>query len=219
MPKPRAKPIPKRPSAAPTAPVKPRRGWTGTTIAGVALVGVVGAMVVMSQPGAGKSSVPTTPSTAQTRPSATIRTTSDADLARYAKLSVRDRMAMSDAELESMDPLVMNMVVAKGVPELAGIDFAKYAKVVDGWADRTGAALVAREPGEAATSPAYKADPDIWRAGGMAMAAIEGTSAYESAPPTERRARGTRAVRAAERPRRSICGGPCSSQCVPSRSE
>lgn len=167
MPKPRPKPTPKRPSAAPTAPVKPRRGWMGTIIAGVALVGVIGALVVMSQPGAGKSLA--TPSATPSRPTASIRTTSDADLARYSKLSARDLVAMSDAELEAMDPLVMNMVVAKGVPELAGIDFAKYARVVDGWADGIGKGLAATEAAESATSPAYKTDPNIWRAGGMAI--------------------------------------------------
>lgn len=99
-----------------------------------------------------------------------VRSASDADFARFAQLSVRDLVAMSDAELEAMDPLVMNMVVAKELPDLTGIDFAKYAKVVDGWAERIGKGLALSEAQESLTSPAYKADPDIWRAGGMAIA-------------------------------------------------
>jgi len=67
---------------------------------------------------------------------APVRAAGEADYARFAQLSARDLVAMSDAELEAMDPLVMNMVVAKGLPELADIDFAKYAGIVDGWAER-----------------------------------------------------------------------------------
>jgi hypothetical protein len=105
-----------------------------------------------------------------TMPAAQIRSTTDAELASYARLSARDLVAMSDAELEAMDPLVMNMIVAKAVPDLANIDFARYCRIVDGWADRNGRGLVASEAAESRTSAAYKADPDIWRAGGMAVA-------------------------------------------------
>ncbi|MCC6677436.1 MAG: hypothetical protein IT436_09850 [Phycisphaerales bacterium] len=160
MPKPRPKPTP-----AP-APKRPRRLWLNIGVAVLALAALVAVVVMSSMP---NGTPMRTASAAPAKP-APVRTTPDADFARFAQLSARDLVAMSDAELEAMDPLVMNMVVAKGVPDLAGIDFAKYAKVVDGWAERIGAALVAREPGEAATSPAYQADPDIWRTGGMAMA-------------------------------------------------
>jgi hypothetical protein len=159
MPKPRSKPTPVPP------PKRPRRLWLNVGSV-VLAVGALVAVVVMSSMPNGTSA----PKAPKPQTAVQIKAASDADFARFAQLSARDLVAMSDAELEAMDPLVMNMVVAKGVPDLAGIDFAKYARVVDGWADRIGAALIAREPGEAATSPAYRADPDIWRAGGMAMA-------------------------------------------------
>lgn len=159
MPKPRAKPTPVPP------PKRPRRLWLNVGVAVLAVVALV-AVVVMSATPNGTPA----PKAAKPQPATPIRAASDADFSRFAQLSARDLVAMTDAELEAMDPLVMNMVVAKGVPDLVGIDFAKYAKVVDGWAERIGQGVRVGEADAARTSPAYKADPDIWRAGSMAIA-------------------------------------------------
>lgn len=164
MPKPRSKPTPAQPSK------RPRRLWLNVGVAVLALAALVAVVVMSSMPDATRSARVTTRAVETKAPASSIRTTSDADLARYAKLSARDLVAMSDAELEAMDPLVMNMVVAKGLPELAGIDFAKYAKVVDGWANRLRDALAAGEVEARVSSPSYRYDPDVWRAGSMAMA-------------------------------------------------
>ena len=157
------KPSSKSTSAPPTK--RPRRLWLNIGSAVLALGALVAVVVINGTP-ATNSEVRATPPP----PVRPIHATPAADFARFAQLSARDLVAMSDAELEAMDPLVMNMVVAKGLPELAGIDFAKYAKVVDGWADRIGRGLAASETHEMQTSTSYKADPDIWRAGGMAIA-------------------------------------------------
>ena len=160
MPKPRSKPTPAPP------PKRPRRLWLNLGVAVFALAALVAMVLMSSIP---KSTHTRTAIAATAKPNP-VRTTPEDDFARYTQLSARDLVAMSDAELEAMDPLVMNMVVAKGVPELAGIDFASYAKVVDGWAERIGMGVRFGEVEAARTSPAYKADPDIWRAGSMAIA-------------------------------------------------
>lgn len=160
MPKPRAKPTPATP------PKRPRSVWLNIGASVLALAALVTVVVMSSMP----NGTPTRTASAAPAKSTPARTTPEADFTRFAQLSARDLVAMSDAELEAMDPLVMNMVVAKGVPELAGIDFAKYAKVVDGWAERIAQGIAAGEADAALTSPAYRADPDIWRAGSMAIA-------------------------------------------------
>jgi hypothetical protein len=140
-------------------------------VGGLALTVLV-VMVVLSATAPDRAASLSTTGPASGRAAATpgVRITTDAELARLAHISARDLVAMSDAELEAMDPLVMNMVVAREVPELAEIDFTRYARLVDGWADRIGRGLAASEAVESRTSPAYQADPDIWRAGGMAVA-------------------------------------------------
>lgn len=162
MPKPRPNSIPAPP------PKRPRRPWWNVATA-VLAVGVLTALLVVS---ATPNGTPTRASSPAPVPvtAPPVRTTREADYTRFAQFSARDLVAMSDAELAAMDPLVMNMVVAKALPELAGIDFAKYARVVDGWAERIAQGIAAGEADAARTSPAYRADPDLWRAGSMAIA-------------------------------------------------
>lgn len=165
VPKPRHKPTPAPP------PKRSYRLWVNVIVGGLALTALVVMVVLSANTPDGASSLSTTgPASGRTAATPGIRITTDAELARLARLSARDLVAMSDAELEAMDPLVMNMVVARDVPELAEIDFTRYARLVDGWADRIGRGLAASEAVESRTSPAYQADPDIWRAGGMAVA-------------------------------------------------
>lgn len=43
-------------------------------------------------------------------------------------------LGMSDADLASIDPLVMNLTVAQGIPTLANLNIDSYAKLMDRWA-------------------------------------------------------------------------------------
>lgn len=47
--------------------------------------------------------------------------------------TVRQMLAMSDAELAGVDPVVMNLVIAKGIPALAELDIAHYVSMADEW--------------------------------------------------------------------------------------
>jgi len=52
------------------------------------------------------------------------------------KRTVADLMALSDAELEKVDILEMNIAVAREIPGLENLDYGHYRKVVDAWTDR-----------------------------------------------------------------------------------
>lgn len=43
----------------------------------------------------------------------------------------RQLLACSDGELARVDPLVMNLLVAKSIPSLADLDIARYQKQAD----------------------------------------------------------------------------------------
>jgi len=47
----------------------------------------------------------------------------------------RQLLACSDAALARVDPLVMNLLVAKSIPSLADLDIARYQKMADQWAE------------------------------------------------------------------------------------
>lgn len=87
-----------------------------------------------------------------------------------ATLTVPDLMAMTDAELAALDPLVVNLTVARDIPGLERLDIARYAKTVDAWVAQIRAGLDATPAAERTTDPLYRHDPDLWRAGGMAVA-------------------------------------------------
>jgi hypothetical protein len=42
---------------------------------------------------------------------------------------------MADEELEAVDPVVMNLVIARGIPSLSDLEIEKYVRQVDRWAD------------------------------------------------------------------------------------
>jgi hypothetical protein len=48
-------------------------------------------------------------------------------------LSERQMLALTDAELANVDPVVMNLVIAKGVPALAELEIARYVELADRW--------------------------------------------------------------------------------------
>ena len=47
----------------------------------------------------------------------------------------RQLLACSDAELARVDPLVMNLLVAKSIPSLADLDLSHYASLANQWAE------------------------------------------------------------------------------------
>jgi hypothetical protein len=51
----------------------------------------------------------------------------------YATTTLNDLIAMPEAQLAKVDPLAMNLIVAKGIPSLNGLDIAQYQDVVNTW--------------------------------------------------------------------------------------
>ena len=60
--------------------------------------------------------------------------------------SALELLAHSDEELARTDPLVMNLLVAKGVPSLADLHIPNYQRQADAWADHFRRRLPAFEP-------------------------------------------------------------------------
>lgn len=52
----------------------------------------------------------------------------------YSSLTLGQLLAMEPSELAAVDPLVMNLIVAKGIPALAHIEIRCYQDIVNGWA-------------------------------------------------------------------------------------
>jgi hypothetical protein len=82
--------------------------------------------------------------------------------------SVAQMMSMSDSELDGLDPIVMDLAIARGIPECMELDVSKYVTTVDEWA------IAIREKNsrdEAAgrTGPLYRQSKKLWLAGGMAI--------------------------------------------------
>lgn len=48
--------------------------------------------------------------------------------------SIGDMLAMSTDELANVDPVAANLVVAQGIPSLAGLDIGHYVQLADTWA-------------------------------------------------------------------------------------
>ncbi len=119
-----------------------RLGYAAALCAGVA-VGVVGgharrqqaarASSAESNPGrvGARAGTPATLSTAP-NPQATIRST-DPGVGFYP--AVDQLMALTDPELDRVDPVVVNLAVARGVPEFAELDVEHYARTLDAWAE------------------------------------------------------------------------------------
>ena len=84
--------------------------------------------------------------------------------------SVWELIALPDELLAKVDPLVMNLIVASKLPGMADLDIGRYAKLVDEWAILISRGLAAAEIEAAHNDLAYQYDPDLWRAGGMAVA-------------------------------------------------
>jgi len=57
----------------------------------------------------------------------------------------RQLLACSDAGLARVDPLVMNLLVAKSIPSLSDLDIPRYQRLADQWAEDIRRRLLAVE--------------------------------------------------------------------------
>jgi hypothetical protein len=53
----------------------------------------------------------------------------------FTSLSVRSLLGMSDATLGAVDPVVLNLTVAKEIPSLDGLDVPYFVSLADEWAN------------------------------------------------------------------------------------
>lgn len=51
----------------------------------------------------------------------------------HSSVCLEHLMAMPPGELAAVDPLAMNLIVAKGIPTLASINIAHYQGIINGW--------------------------------------------------------------------------------------
>ena len=51
----------------------------------------------------------------------------------YSNVETRHIIAMTESELSAIDPLAMNLIVAKGIDSLADLDIAHYQSIVNSW--------------------------------------------------------------------------------------
>ena len=77
----------------------------------------------------------------------------------------RQFLALSDPELAKVDPLVMNLLVAKSVPSLADLDIPRYQRQADQWAEDVRRRLPGAERVFRRTPQDWKNDVNFFRLG------------------------------------------------------
>lgn len=77
----------------------------------------------------------------------------------------RQLLACSGAELGRVDPLVMNLLVAKSIPSLADLDIAHYQRQADQWAEDVRRRLPSAEQVFQQTPQHWKNDVNFFRLG------------------------------------------------------
>jgi len=77
----------------------------------------------------------------------------------------RKLLACSDAELARVDPLVMNLLVAKSIPSLADLDIPRYQRQADQWAEDIRRRLPGAEKVYRRTPQNWKNDVNFFRLG------------------------------------------------------
>jgi len=65
-------------------------------------------------------------------------------------------LSLSNDELGKVDPVVMNLVVAKGIPFLADLDIGRYVRLADGWAADVERTIPAGDVN-------FHRNPDCWK--------------------------------------------------------
>lgn len=145
-----------QPQARPSEPVKTGRkvllNHLLAFVFGVVITGGVAMLVVQG----GK---PSTDQPAAVRPSLGIA----------GHRTVADLMALSDAELEQVDIVEMNIAVARELPGLENLDYDKYRRIVDGWTEQFRAWLPTVEHAYYERPEYFKNDIDFFRLGMLAQ--------------------------------------------------
>jgi hypothetical protein len=77
----------------------------------------------------------------------------------------RELLALPDGDLGKVDPLVMNLLVAKSVRRLAGLDISRYEKLADEWAGLVRSRLPGLERFFLQTPQDWKNDVNLFRLG------------------------------------------------------
>jgi hypothetical protein len=85
------------------------------------------------------------------------------------KWTALDLAALDDAQLAKIDPIVMNLVVARGIPGLERLDIGKYTRMVDALAAKLDEAN-RRAERYSKDDATYRVSREFWMAGGMAVA-------------------------------------------------
>ena len=74
-------------------------------------------------------------------------------------------LALSEAELSRVDPVEMNLLVAKSIPALAGLDIPHYQRLADEWTDAVRGRLPSAEKVFRQTPWQWKDDINFFRLG------------------------------------------------------
>jgi hypothetical protein len=74
-------------------------------------------------------------------------------------------LSLSNEELGKVDPVVLNLVVAKGIPALAELDIGHYVRIADDWANDLKAHMPSLEVQFSQTPQYWKNDIDFFRLG------------------------------------------------------
>ncbi len=77
----------------------------------------------------------------------------------------RQLLACSDAELARVDPLIMNLLVAKSIPSLADLEIPRYQRQADQWAEDVRRRLPSAEKVFRRTPKDWKDDVNFFRLG------------------------------------------------------
>ena len=77
--------------------------------------------------------------------------------------------ALSDAELEQVDIVEMNIAVAREIPGLEGLDYDKYRRTVDGWTEQFRLWLPTVEHAFHQAPGKYRSDINFFRLGMLAQ--------------------------------------------------
>jgi len=78
-------------------------------------------------------------------------------------------MALSDEQLERIDVLELNLAVARQIAGLEKLDYARYRRILDGWAEQFGRWLPTAAHAFAETPEKWKHDERLFRLGMLAQ--------------------------------------------------
>jgi hypothetical protein len=84
----------------------------------------------------------------------------------YTQVTLTDLLGMTDRDLATVDPLAMNLIIAKGIPSLADLEVCRYQEMVNDWvSDFTRRCLPRWEPCFHQTPQDFEDDIRFFRLG------------------------------------------------------